>query len=86
MWVCRQTILFILQGGVAVDPDDEDVPVIETFWCLQEVLYFDQHICLVRKAHERRLFGQSFWGIQRHQNWRGQEKSEEILFLVNNQK
>ena len=43
---------FILQGKFAEDPNDEDIPVGETFWHLQEVLYFDRHICFVRKAPE----------------------------------
>ena len=43
---------FILKGEVAEDPDDEDIPLAETFWSLQEVLYFDRHICFVRKAPE----------------------------------
>ena len=43
---------FILYGEVAGDPDDEDIPVGETFMCLQEVLYFDRHICFVTKAPE----------------------------------
>ena len=60
---------FILQGEVAENPDDEDIPVAETFWRLPEVLYFDRHIC------------QSFWGMQRYQNWRGQKKNEEIIFF-----
>ena len=43
---------FILQGEVAADPDDEDITVGETFWRLSEVLYFDWHICFVRKVPE----------------------------------
>ena len=46
------SLLFILQGEVAEDPDDEDITVGETFWRLPEVLYFNPHICFVRKAPE----------------------------------
>ena len=35
---------FILQREVTEDPDDEDIPVGETFWRLQEVLYLDPHV------------------------------------------
>ena len=42
--------LLILQGEVAEDSDDEDIPVGETFWPLKEVFYFDRHIKSVRKA------------------------------------
>ena len=43
---------FILQGKVAEDPDDEDITVGVLFWSLPEVLYFDRHICFVRKVPE----------------------------------
>ena len=36
--------LIILQGEVAEDSDDEDIPVGETFWPLKEVFYFHRHI------------------------------------------
>lgn len=44
--------LIILQGQVADDSDDEDIPVGETFWPFPEVLYFDHPTHSLRRAPE----------------------------------
>ena len=43
------SLLIILQGEIAEDPDNVDITVV----CrLPEVLYFDWHFCFVRKSPE----------------------------------
>ena len=73
-------LFIIVQGEVAEDPDYVDISVLETFWLLFVNFYLDQHICFVKK-NIRKLFGQSFWGIKRHQNQKGERKSEKKFFL-----
>ena len=46
------SLLIILQGEVAEYPEFEDIPVVETFLRLPEVLNFDWHISFVRMAPE----------------------------------
>ena len=71
---------FIIQGEVAEDPDDEDITVGVLFWSLPEVLYFDRHICFVRKVPEGFLVN-PFGECKKYQNWRGQEKKLDFFSL-----
>ena len=72
---------FILQGEVSEDPDDEDIPVKETFWSLQEVLYFDRHICFVRKAPEGCLVN-PFWECKDIKTKEVKRKVKNIFFIL----
>ena len=75
------SLFIFLQGEVAKDPEFVNISVWETFWLLLVNFYLDQHICFVKK-NIRRLLGESFWGIKRHQNWKGDRKTEKNLFLL----